>query len=39
MSFSGSNPQTYLLFKDQKSIQNNFNNLKNLFERFQDGEI
>lgn len=33
MSFSGSNPQTYLLFKDQKSIQNNFNNLKNLFER------
>ena len=29
MSFSGSNPQTYLLFKDQKSIQNNFNNLKN----------
>lgn len=33
MSFSGSNPQTYLLFKDQKSIQNNFNNLKNLFVR------
>ena len=33
MSFSGSNPQTYLLFKDQKSIQNNYNNLKNLFER------
>lgn len=33
MSFSGSNPQTYLLFKDQKSIQNNFNNLKNLFDR------
>ena len=33
MSFSGSNPQTYLLFKDQKTIQNNFNNLKNLFER------
>jgi hypothetical protein len=33
MSFSGSNPQTYLLFKDQKSIQNNFNILKNLFER------
>lgn len=33
ISFSGQNPQTYLLFKDQKSIQNNFNNLKNLFER------
>lgn len=33
MSFSGSNPQTYLLFKDHKSIQNNFNNLNNLFER------
>lgn len=33
MSFSGSNPQTYLLFKDQKSIQSNFNNLKTLFER------
>jgi hypothetical protein len=33
MSFSGSNPQTYLLLKDQKSIQNNFNNLNNLFER------
>ena len=33
MSFSGSNPQTYLLLKDQKTIINNFNNLKNLFER------
>lgn len=33
MSFSGSNPQTYLLLKDQKTILNNFNNLKNLFER------
>ncbi|WP_051627628.1 Z1 domain-containing protein, partial [Flavobacterium seoulense] len=33
VSFSGSNPQTYLLLKDKKSIQNNFNNLKNLFER------
>ena len=33
MSFSGSNPQTYLLSKDQKSIQSNFNNLKTLFER------
>ena len=33
ISFSGQNPQTYLLFKDQKSIQNNLNNLKSLFER------
>jgi len=33
MSFSGSNPQTYLLFKDKKSIQNNFDNLKTLFDR------
>ena len=33
MSFSGSNPQTYLLFKDKKSIQNNYDNLKTLFER------
>lgn len=33
MSFSGSNPQTYLLLKDQKSIQNNFKILTNLFER------
>jgi hypothetical protein len=33
MSFSGYNPQTYLLLKDQKSIQNNFNNLKILFEK------
>ncbi|WP_264521146.1 Z1 domain-containing protein [Flavobacterium sp. N1994] len=33
MSFSGSNPQTYLLFKDEKSILNNFNILKTLFER------
>lgn len=33
MSFSGSNPQTYLLLKDQKTIFSNFNNLKNLFER------
>jgi hypothetical protein len=32
ISFSGTNPQTYLLFKDQKSIQNNFKNLQNLFE-------
>jgi hypothetical protein len=42
ISFSGQNPQTYLLFKDQKSIQNNFNNLKNLFERLgfpKDGNI
>lgn len=40
MSFSGSNPQTYLLFKDLKSIQNNFNNFNNLFERlgFPKGE-
>ncbi|MCC9072125.1 Z1 domain-containing protein [Flavobacterium sp. F-65] len=35
MSFSGSNPQTYLLLKDKKSIQNNFNNLKNLFEKLE----
>ena len=33
MSFSGSNPQTYLLLKDQKTILNNFNNLENLFQR------
>lgn len=33
ISFSGSNPQTYLLFKDKKSIQDNFNNLTNLFQR------
>ncbi|HUH75072.1 MAG TPA: Z1 domain-containing protein [Chitinophagales bacterium] len=32
ISFSGTNPQTYLLLKDQKSIQNNFKNLQNLFE-------
>lgn len=32
ISFSGINPQTYLLFKDQKSIQKNFKNLQNLFE-------
>lgn len=33
MSFSGSNPQTYLLLKDQKTILNNFNNLENLFQK------
>jgi len=33
MSFSGSNPQTYLLLKDVKAIQSNFNNFKILFER------
>lgn len=33
ISFSGTNPQTYLLFKDKKSIQNNFKNLQNLFDR------
>lgn len=33
MSFSGSNPQTYLLLKDKKTILNNFNNLENLFQR------
>jgi hypothetical protein len=33
MSFSGSNLQTYLLLKDQISIQHNFNNLKSLFEK------
>jgi hypothetical protein len=32
ISFSGINSQTYLLFKDKKSIQNNFKNLQNLFE-------
>lgn len=32
ISFSGTNPQTYLLFKDQKSIQNNFKNFQNLFQ-------
>lgn len=33
MSFSNSNKQTYLLLKDKKSIQNNFDIFKNLFER------
>lgn len=33
ISFSGQNPQTYLLFKDKNSIQNNFNILKSLFDK------
>jgi hypothetical protein len=33
MSFSNSNKQTYLLLKDKKSIENNFDIFKNLFER------
>lgn len=31
ISFSGTNPQTYLLLKDKNSIQQNFKNLENLF--------
>ena len=33
MSFSNSNKQTYLILKDKKSIENNFDIFKNLFER------
>ncbi len=33
ISFSGSNPQTYLLFKDEKSILNNFNSFLTLFKK------
>jgi hypothetical protein len=33
LSFSNSNKQTYLLLKDKKSIENNFNIFKNLFKR------
>lgn len=33
ISFSGSNPQTYLLLKDKKSVLNNFNSFSTLFKR------
>lgn len=33
ISFSGSNPQTYLLLKDKKSVLNNFSSFSTLFKR------
>lgn len=35
ISFSGSNPQTYLLLKDKKSVLNNFNSFSTLFKRLE----
>jgi hypothetical protein len=33
ISFSGSNPQTYLLLKDKRSVLNNFNSFTTLFKK------
>lgn len=36
VSFSGSNPQTYILLKDKKAILNNFNSFSNLLENLKE---